>query len=103
MPHNHRRTLTRRKFLRGLSASTLAASAVGRLDAAVPTPRVPGPQVQEKQVEIGIVGGGFGASFQWHLDPNVRWPPFAIFETIVSSVWRMLTARRRPTRTFGSF
>jgi predicted dehydrogenase len=23
-----------------------------------------------KKVRIGIVGGGFGASFQWHLDPN---------------------------------
>ena len=23
-----------------------------------------------RQVKIGIVGGGFGATFQWHLDPE---------------------------------
>ena len=23
-----------------------------------------------KKVRIGVVGGGFGSQFQWHLDPN---------------------------------
>jgi len=27
-------------------------------------------QKSEKKVRIGVVGGGFGAAFQWHLDPN---------------------------------
>ncbi|HOS92579.1 MAG TPA: Gfo/Idh/MocA family oxidoreductase [Armatimonadota bacterium] len=27
-------------------------------------------QATDKKVRIGVVGGGFGASFQWHLDPN---------------------------------
>lgn len=42
---------SRRGFLQGMAAAT-AARAAGR------------------QVRIGVVGGGFGSSFHWHLDPN---------------------------------
>ncbi len=29
-----------------------------------------GAPTADRKVRIGVVGGGFGASFQWHLDPN---------------------------------
>jgi len=35
--------------------------------AAVPAPAQLG---SDRKIHIGVVGGGFGASFQWHLDPN---------------------------------
>ena len=50
--------LTRRTFL-----GTTAASTAGLARAAQGTGR---------QVRIGVVGGGFGSSFQWHLDPNAK-------------------------------
>jgi len=46
-------SLTRRQVVGGLTASTLAAQ-----------------QPSAAKVRIGVVGGGFGASFQWHLDPD---------------------------------
>ncbi len=47
---------TRRTFL-GAAASTAAA---------------PAWQGSGRQVRIGVVGGGFGSSFQWHLHPNAK-------------------------------
>ncbi|MEZ5366404.1 MAG: Gfo/Idh/MocA family oxidoreductase [Bryobacterales bacterium] len=47
--------MTRRKFL----AAAAAAQAVGL-------------RAQAKRVNIGIVGGRFGATFQWHLQPNAK-------------------------------
>ena len=32
------------------------------------SPRTP----SDKVVRIGVVGGNFGATFQWHLDPNCK-------------------------------
>jgi predicted dehydrogenase len=29
-----------------------------------------GPRADEKKIRIGVVGGGFGSSFQWHLHPQ---------------------------------
>ncbi len=47
---------TRRTVLKGLGAA--AAAAAGR------------PARAAGKVRIGVVGGGFGATFQWHLDPD---------------------------------
>jgi predicted dehydrogenase len=33
---------------------------------------LPGARAAARQVRIGVVGGGFGSSFQWHLDPGSR-------------------------------
>ena len=48
-------SLTRRTFLGGLGAS---AAATG--------------QPSARTVRIGVVGGGFGSTFQWHLHPRSR-------------------------------
>src|SRR5262245_51193491 len=63
-----RRRLSRRKFLRhgGISAVTLSASP---LFAATPPE---GPRASRNPVRIGVVGGGFGAHFQWHLHPDCK-------------------------------
>jgi predicted dehydrogenase len=47
---------TRRTLLQGIAPAVLAGAARGASSSA--------------KVSIGIVGGGFGASFQWHLDPD---------------------------------
>ena len=49
---------SRRDFL----AATGTAALAGSLPAAAPA--------ADRKVRVGVVGGGFGASFQWHLDPN---------------------------------
>ncbi|NQT87343.1 Gfo/Idh/MocA family oxidoreductase [bacterium] len=56
-------TISRRDFL----SVTAAAALVGSLAAAVPARAELG---SDRKIRMGIVGGGFGASFQWHLDPN---------------------------------
>ncbi len=48
-------SLTRRTFLGGLGAS---AAATG--------------QPSSRTVRVGVVGGGFGSTFQWHLHPRSR-------------------------------
>ncbi|MBM3773873.1 MAG: Gfo/Idh/MocA family oxidoreductase, partial [Acidobacteria bacterium] len=53
--------LTRRRLVQGFSAGTLAAGASGQ--------QADGRRGAAK-VNIGIVGGGFGSSFQWHQDPD---------------------------------
>jgi predicted dehydrogenase len=62
--------LSRRQFLGSTGASALALSTAPSLLAA-DTVR-PGPRASTKSVKIGVVGGGFGASFQWHLHPNCQ-------------------------------
>ena len=55
--------VSRRDFIEAAGA----AVALGSLAAAVPA------QAQlksDRKIRMGIVGGGFGSSFQWHLDPN---------------------------------
>jgi hypothetical protein len=55
--------VSRRGFLRGAGvtavAGNLAAPLMGERDSG-------------RIIRIGIVGGGFGASFQWHLHPNCK-------------------------------
>ena len=55
--------VTRRTFLTGATAGVAAASMTGGRAKAKGAGR-------EDKVRIGIVGGGFGASFQWHLHPD---------------------------------
>jgi len=57
------RDVSRRGFLHATSTAAL----VGSMVAAGPA------QAQlksDRRIRVGVVGGGFGASFQWHLDPN---------------------------------
>src|SRR5262245_58412280 len=75
MSKDTRSSLTRRKFLKGIGKSAVSVTAAGHLAASSlsATPAgAAGPRPSEKQIRIGIVGGGFGASFQWHLDPNCK-------------------------------
>ena len=58
-----RQGVSRRDFLNTTGSAALAASLTfsgAKSSADEPV----------KKVRMGIVGGGFGSSFQWHLDPN---------------------------------
>ena len=59
----HKNEVTRRGFLNSTGSAALAASlGLSKARASTLDPA--------KKIRMGIVGGGFGASFQWHLDPN---------------------------------
>ena len=59
---------TRREFLAGSAAcGALFEGAAPSLAAGPAAPYAPG-----RKVRIGVVGGGFGASFQWHEHPNCK-------------------------------
>ena len=63
---------SRRKFLAnlgGVSAAALTAAAVPTATTSAPATRKPSVP---KKVGIGIVGGGFGRYFQWHLHPDAK-------------------------------
>jgi predicted dehydrogenase len=57
--------VSRREFLDAAGAAALVTS----LAAAVPASA---NLKSDKKIRIGVVGGGFGSSFQWHLDPNCK-------------------------------
>ncbi len=59
----HTTKRSRRKFLFEVGAGTVALSAAPAIIRAESSP---------KTVRIGVVGGGFGAAFQWHLHPNCK-------------------------------
>jgi predicted dehydrogenase len=61
-------SFSRRGFLKGVGAAAAVAAVPGSLRAAGITPRA----ASDKVVRIGIVGGNFGSTFQWHLDPNCK-------------------------------
>ena len=75
MSKDTRNSITRRKLLKGIGGSAVSVTAAGQL-AALPLSAnaawAIGPRPSERQIKIGVVGGGFGASFQWHLDPNCK-------------------------------
>jgi len=56
---------SRRDFLRHAGVAAAAAPAV--FSSAVAAPR---PAARSGKVRIGVVGGGFGRYFQWHLHPD---------------------------------
>jgi hypothetical protein len=63
MSDRNARSSTRREFVRN-SAGALAGLAAAQV-------RV-GARPAAKGVKIGVVGGGFGRSFQWHLHPDCK-------------------------------
>lgn len=60
--------LSRRQFLGTCSGVTLGAVVALSLERLMAADMW-SPDTDRK-LRIGVVGGGFGASFQWHLDPN---------------------------------
>ena len=62
-------SVSRRKFLRGAGVSA-AALAAGRTTMTGST--FIGPPASVQTVRMGVVGGGFGSHFQWHLHPNSK-------------------------------
>ncbi len=71
--------LSRRRFLEKSGGSALAASLAASLGGALPAASrgaeteadVPdNPLQSDRKIRMGIVGGGFGLSFQWHEHPN---------------------------------
>jgi hypothetical protein len=67
--------LTRRTFLEGIGVSAAVVVPEGHLGAlttvlAGTNPVAYRPRDPSRKVRIGVVGGGFGADFQWHLHPN---------------------------------
>ncbi len=59
---------SRRDFLLQVGAGAAALSAAPALAGAEVAP--PAARPSPNRVRIGVVGGGFGAAFQWHLHPN---------------------------------
>lgn len=58
--------MSRRDFLRTAGA----AAAAGALSLAVPPGAWTAGREGKGRIRIGVVGGGFGAAFQWHLHPD---------------------------------
>lgn len=58
--------ISRRSFIQKTAHTVIAGSVLG-----APTAKAISKPVQSaRKVRIGVVGGGFGASFQWHEHPN---------------------------------
>jgi predicted dehydrogenase len=84
MSEINRDGLNRRKFLAGVATSTIAGLAAREVTGFSSRKDSPAAAVFEersreqatsatdKQVRIGIVGGNFGSTFQWHLHPYCR-------------------------------
>lgn len=60
----------------------------------------PGLRAQPRQVRIGIAGGRFGATFQWHLDPGCE--VAAVCDIAEPALDRLATTYRCPN-TYRSF
>jgi len=56
--------VSRRGFLGAAGAAALAGSAALAAEVA------PKPLASDRKIRMGVVGGGFGSAFPWHLDPN---------------------------------
>ena len=78
---------TRREFM-----STSSLGAVALASAAALSPGASAPRDSSKKIRIGVVGGGFGASFFWHKHPNCE----------VAAVTDLRAGRRKRLRdTYG--
>ena len=68
-------TLSRRRLLQSTGAAALASSVSGLAmneSRGAPEEGVPdNPIRSDRKIRVGVVGGGFGASFHWHEHPNV--------------------------------
>ncbi len=68
--------LGRREFIKGvagMAAGGAMLSALAPAARALEAPAIkPWTQTSDKVIRIGIVGGRFGATFQWHLHPNCK-------------------------------
>ena len=98
MSNNKNRPLSRRKFLAEVGASAVAISSASLQASSGFLPI--GPRVPEKVVNIGVVGGGFGSQFQWHLDPNCK--VVAVCDLRDDRLKR-LTEAYGPARTYKNF
>lgn len=66
MYENKQRGASRREFLRKIGSGAVAAAAPSLVAAESTSGMRPSPG----PVRVGVVGGGFGAAFQWHLHPR---------------------------------
>ncbi|HWQ53952.1 MAG TPA: Gfo/Idh/MocA family oxidoreductase [Bryobacteraceae bacterium] len=82
------RELTRRLFLGGAAIVPVAAA------------KQPGPRAAGKQLRIGVAGGRFGATFQWHLHPNSK--VTAVCDLLPDRQKHLAQTYRCPT-TYGNF
>ncbi len=60
-----RNALTRRQFVQRAGQAAMATAAVSTMASKAYT-----RPASDRKVRIGVVGGGFGASFYWHTHPN---------------------------------
>lgn len=58
--------LSRRDFLSAVGAAALVGAVGSAAESFAAAPLLK----SDRKIRLGIVGGGFGADFQWHLDPN---------------------------------
>ncbi len=66
-------TIRRREFLKEMGAGTLvavSAAGVAQRACAGGEEKAEWEQTSDRKIRIGVVGGGFGAGFQWHQHPN---------------------------------
>jgi predicted dehydrogenase len=68
-------SISRREVLKKSTAAVAAPVAAGFLAGVETTLAAPEnvadhPLASDRKIRMGIVGGGFGSSFQWHEDPN---------------------------------
>lgn len=87
---NAHTNVSRRDFLTAVGGAALVGAAASTAEAAEP-PAAPRLN-SDRKVRIGVVGGGFGCGFQWHLDPNCH----------VEAVSDLIRARRaRLQKVYG--
>ncbi|MEA2062219.1 MAG: Gfo/Idh/MocA family oxidoreductase [Gemmatimonadota bacterium] len=63
------KTISRRRFISGVP---VAAAALAAAPSVIAQSKSGGSRKSDKLMKIGVVGGGFGTSFQWHEHPNCR-------------------------------
>lgn len=62
--------LSRRGFLEKSGQATLTASLAGMVSLTSAADAPDPPIKSDRKIRVGVVGGGFGAGFHWHEDPN---------------------------------